>query len=105
MTQTQPGPRQSVRIALFVQAELTNSRTQERIKGWTGNVSRGGCFIKCTNPFPTWTSVRVSLTNLGQVFEAEGSVVHAVDGQGMGIAFEQVSKEHQALLDSWLANA
>jgi hypothetical protein len=105
MTQTPPVQRQSVRLPLFVQAELTNSRTRERIKGWTGNVSRGGCYIKSLNPFPIWTPVRVSLTNLTQVFEVEGSIVHSVEGQGMGIAFEQVSKEQQAILDGWLANA
>jgi hypothetical protein len=103
MTQPAPSQRQSPRIALFVQAELTSLRTRERIKGWTGNVSRGGCYVKCATPFPQWTPVRVTLTNGAQVFDAEASVVHAVNGEGMGLAFEQVAPHQQATLDAWLA--
>ena len=82
-----------------------NLHTGERAEGTTGNVSRGGCYVLCANPFSQWTPVRLWLTKCSQVFEAEGSVVHAMTGEGMGIVFERVAPRYQAVLDAWLTNA
>ena len=101
-----PSPqRQSVRIPLVVQAEAMNLRTSERVEGTTGNVSRGGCYVLCANPFPQWTPIRLWLTRGSQVFEAEASVVHAMAGEGMGIVFERITLRYQSVLDAWLVGA
>jgi hypothetical protein len=101
-----PSPqRQSVRLPLRVQAEVMNLGTTERVEGTTGNLSRGGCYVLCANPFPQWTSIRLWLTKGSQVFEAEASVVHATLGEGMGIAFERITPRYQSMLDGWLVGA
>ena len=82
-----------------------NLRTGERLEGSTGNVSRGGCYVLCANPFSMWTPIRLWLTKGSQVFEAEGSVVHAMPGEGMGIVFERVTPRYQSVLDGWLTGA
>lgn len=97
--------RRTERLALFVAVELFSLQTLERLRAWTGNVSRGGCFVRAEKPFAVWTRVRIQLARGDQFFHAEGTVVHSQAGEGMGIAFEDVPAEQQAVLDSWLADS
>ena len=102
MTEYSP-PRRSPRLALFVDIEVVALPARERVSGFTGNVSSDGCYMRTSSPFATFTRVRVILKKAGQQFEASGAVVHAQPGQGMGIAFEEVTPQNRAILDAWLA--
>ena len=97
--------RRSQRLPLFVEVELVAVRTLERLRGFTGNISRDGCFVRSDKPFPNFTQVRVELRKARQRVEAVGSVVHFMPGEGMGISFEEVTPAYQAILDAWLAES
>lgn len=94
--------RRAPRVALLLDVEVIAISTRERIRGFTGNVSRTGCYVAATKPFPNFAQVWVQLTKGGQRIEAEGSVAHSTAGEGMGISFEEVKPAQQAILDAWL---
>jgi len=97
--------RRAPRFALLIEVEVMAVSTRERIRSFTSNVSRTGCYVATANPFSNFAQLWVQLTKGGQQIEAEGAVAHATGGQGMGISFETLHPEHQAILDGWLAEA
>ena len=58
-------------------AEVTNIRSQMRLLGPTTGLSLSGCFVEASNPFVEGTTIRVSITHNGMVFEARGWVVQS----------------------------
>jgi hypothetical protein len=71
------------------------------IYGWVGNLSTGGAWVRAVEPLPPETFCEVRLVwKDGAVFRAvflKGWVVYAGEA-GMGLQFESVGSELQAVL-------
>lgn len=96
-------PRRAPRLELFLEVEVVAQASRERVRAFTGNVSHDGCFVRAEKPFSIFTRVWVRLMKGNQRFEADGAVAHSMPGEGMGISFEDVPADQQAILDAWLA--
>lgn len=94
--------RRDVRFPISANVLATDVATGARCEGTVKDISRGGCFVQTAQPFFQWARVRLWVVYRGRQFEAEGSVTHARGGQGMGVSFENIAAENQAILDDWL---
>ncbi len=85
-------------------AEVVDRSTGARFSTRTTDLGPGGCFVDTMVPFPVGSRVLVSLKKGKNAFEANGTVVYAQTGLGMGIAFNEISPEQSAALREWLAD-
>ncbi len=83
-------------------AEGTEAATGTRLSARTSDLGLRGCYIDMLNPFAAGTAVQVRLTRESESFEAEGTVVHAQSGFGMGVAFTAVNPDQLEVLRKWL---
>lgn len=102
---TAEGERRTTARHLFTaSAEVIDRSTGARFSTRTTDLGPGGCFVDTMVPFPIGSRVRVSLKKGKNSFEADGTVVYAQTGLGMGIAFSQINQEQAAALREWLAD-
>ena len=92
------GPRVPFK-ATSVVAETGSTRA---VVAQTTEVSRFGCFVQTTKPYPQGTRVHLELADGGDVFKAS-AVVAYVTGEGMAIVFSMVEPEKYEILAKWLA--
>lgn len=83
-------------------AEVAEITSGARFSTRTTDLSTGGCFVDTLSPFLVGTRVRVRAHREKQVFEALGTVVYSQTGLGMGIAFHNLPREQETLLEQWL---
>ena len=81
---------------------MTEAATGTRLSARTSDLGLRGCYIDMLNPFAAGTAVQVRLTRESESFEAEGTVVHAQSGFGMGVAFTAVNPDQLEVLRKWL---
>ena len=79
-------------------------RSQTRVTGRCSDLGSGGCYIDTLSPFIVGTAVRVRIVRDSQEFEAAAVVAYAHVSMGMGMAFTEITREHQRVLQSWIAN-
>jgi Ribonuclease G/E len=94
--------RASRRNPLVLAVEVIELPRGAKLLARTSDVSRTGCYIDTLNPVPQGSQVRVRITHFQEVFEAVGRVIYVSPGLGMGVTFETVAPNQQALLDHWL---
>jgi hypothetical protein len=92
----------ATRHALVLAAEIIELPRGAKLQGRTSDVSRTGCYVDTLNPISLKAQVRMRLTHRNEVFEVAGLVVYVSPGLGMGVRFENVPPEQQAVLDKWL---
>lgn len=73
-----------------------------RISARTSDLSLHGCYIDTLNPFPKETQVQLRLTKNDQHLELQARVTACHMGSGMGLMFEQLTPEQDAILSGWL---
>ena len=83
---------------------MTEAATGTRLSARTSDLGLRGCYIDMLNPFAAGTAVQVRLTRENKSFEAEGTVVHAQSGFGMGVAFTAVNSDQLEVLRKWLGD-
>jgi hypothetical protein len=93
--------RRAIRYFFGGVAEVTDVGSGKRLVSETSELSRLGCFVKTTIPFPPKTTVDIRITHGQSSVAARGTVVYVLD-KGMGIAFGAVSPTDQTVLDGWL---
>ena len=99
-----PERRRTPRLAFGAVAEVTATTTGKYLVAITTEISRLGCFVKTTTPFPAGETVMLRITYDGSVLEAtSSSVVYTLPSSGMGIAFGAISPREEAVLEHWLA--
>ena len=94
--------RRAHRYLFSAPTEITDFPPSRVLIAPTGDLSRFGCYIETTKPFPRGTQIRIKIAHAGELFVGNGRVAfHTNDG--MGVAFSEVDSQEQAILDGWLA--
>jgi hypothetical protein len=83
-------------------ADVTELASGSRFSTRTTDLGFGGCFVDTMMPFPVESRVHVTIKKGPVQFDADGTVVFAQVGLGMGIAFENVPGSQKAILEGWL---
>jgi PilZ domain len=96
--------RAAPRASLVLAAEVIELPRGAKLAARTADVCRIGCYVDTLNPILPNSQVRLRLTHNDQIFEALGRVIYVSPGLGMGLAFENVAPDQQAMLDHWLSN-
>jgi PilZ domain len=95
--------RATPRYPFTTSATVFDILTQTRVAGRCGDLSSGGCYIDTMSPFSVGTAVRVFMERGLEKFEAFGTVIYAPQSMGMGLAFNEIKPEHQAVLQNWIS--
>src|SRR5579864_8912707 len=99
-----PENRAQVRFPFTAAAEIHELRSQTRVTGRCSDLSAGGCYIDTLSPFAVGAAVRIRMKRDTREFEAAAVVAYAHVSMGMGLAFTEIKREHQAVLRSWIAD-
>ena len=85
-------------------AEITElgARTQ-LLSARTSEFGLGGCYIDTLNPLPEGMLVTLRIRRDSGVFESNAKVVYSQGRFGMGLAFTDMTSDHRAILEGWLA--
>jgi hypothetical protein len=97
-----PENRAQVRYPFTAAAEIFELRSQTRITGRCSDLGAGGCYIDTLSPFAVGAVVRIRMKNDTREFEAAAVVAYTHVSMGMGLAFTEIKREHQAVLRSWI---
>ena len=96
--------RTSPRFPLIVLAQVTALPAGAELQARTSDVSRSGCYIDTLHPLPKGSQVFIRLSQKGEIFEAEGTVMYVSPGLGMGVQFvDSIPRFQMEILDRWLA--
>jgi PilZ domain len=95
--------RRTPRYPLVVDIELTDVNSNIQIRAQTKVLSLCGCGVETAKLFPKGTSVRIKLSHQGTDVRALARVVYATQDLGMGIAFINVDREDEQILEWWIA--
>jgi hypothetical protein len=98
-----PERRGQKRYAFSAAAEVYEPRGQIRVSGRCSDLSPGGCYVDTLSPLPVGSVARVRLVRESQQFEATAVVTYALVSMGMGMKFTEITREHRATLQSWIA--
>ena len=100
----QPAKQRSVRrCTLVASAEVTEPHSGTLLSARTSELGIGGCYVDALNPFPQGTLVGLRILRDQGVFETKAKVVYCHSNFGMGLAFVDMTPDHRALLENWLA--
>ena len=85
-------------------ARRVSSEEVKQLQRKMKNLSLGGVFIDMIVPFQTDTRIEISfkLPESEIEVEAKGLVVRAIEGEGMGIKFHEISTEDRDALQAYL---
>jgi hypothetical protein len=96
--------RRSPRYPFFASAEITEVESRMRITGRTSELSRHGCYLDMMNPLSTKSVVEIQIVHNGQTFQAKGHVVYSESNVGMGATFDEMTPEHEKILEQWMSS-
>lgn len=101
--EARPGERRRVpRIPFKATSVVAEIGSTQVLVAQTTELSRYGCFVKTSKPYPQGTRVRIEMAEAGIAFSAL-AVVAYVAGDGMGVVFSMVEPEHYEILAKWLS--
>lgn len=95
--------RAQVRFPFSAAAEVYELRSKTRVTGRCSDLSAGGCYIDTLSPFAVGAVVKIRMQRDTREFESAAVVAYAHTSMGMGLAFAEMKREHQAVLRSWIA--
>ena len=101
----QPTKQRSVRrCPLIASAEVTQPGAGIKLlSARTSEFGLGGCYIDTLNPLPEGMLVTLRIRRDSGVFESNAKVVYSQGRFGMGLAFTDMTSDHRAILEGWLA--
>src|SRR5579872_424174 len=94
--------RQFQRFPFNADAEVVESQSGTKIRGWVTDLSLAGCYVETLSPFLASTAVHIKIVREAQMFEAQAKVTYCKLGRGMGVAFVSAQPEHKTLLGDWI---
>jgi hypothetical protein len=83
-------------------AEVYEPKSRVLVHGRCSDLSLGGCYVDTINPLPIGTAATIRLQRESKSFTSPARVVYSTVGMGMGLAFDTVSADQNAVLDDWL---
>lgn len=95
--------RKHPRYPFSATAEVVEIGSGARIQGRISDLGRGGCYIDSMSPFGLGSEVKIRIVDNSRTFVAQGKVVFASAGMGMGLMFTATEPEHVPILERWLA--
>ncbi len=84
-------------------AEVVEIGSGARIQGRISDLGRGGCYIDSMSPLGVSSEVKIRIVDKSRMFVAQGKVVFASAGMGMGLMFTAIEPEQLLVLERWLA--
>ena len=97
--------RGAVRKPFIAEALVVEVGSGANLSGRSSDLVVQGFYMDTLNPLPQGTQVLVRLQHGESRIEVAGSVVYRVPGLGMGIAFNDLSVEHQGIINRWLSES
>lgn len=97
--------RRTPRYSFIAVAEITDAASGAQLNSQVSELSLNGCYVDMLNLLPVHSQVTVKIFADSECFEATASVIYALEGLGMGLAFHDVSLKSGALLRRWLQKA
>ena len=97
--------RRSLRHPISAAVDVVDVQTESIVRARTSDVGLGGCYVDTMNPYPVESKVRIRIFRDEETFEAEGKVVYARAGMGMGIAFVSALPGQVRLFQRWIREA
>jgi PilZ domain len=98
-----PERRRLERFPFNADAEIVELRSRTRSPGRCSDLGPGGCYVDTMAPFSVGAEVRIRIKRESREFEAAAVVTYSHPSLGMGMKFTGISREHQEVLNSWLA--
>src|SRR4051812_10647382 len=105
-----PESRKDQRVPLAAKVQIKTEGLEKFIEKYSGNISRGGIFIKTPQPLPIGKEVLLTVVIPGgsQLIEARGTVSwtrpandpHSGEPAGMGIQFTSLGDGSDKILDA-----
>jgi len=99
---TEKERRRTPRYVFIASAELIEEKTDVRIATRVSELSQHGCYLDMMNPFPVGTVVLVKISTGEDFFQAKSKIVYAQPNLGAGVAFLEVEKDYEPVLERWL---
>jgi hypothetical protein len=84
-------------------AEVVEAGSGARIQGRISDLGRGGCYIDSMSPLGVGSEVKIRIVDKNRTCVAQGKVVFATPGMGMGLMFTTIEREQLLVLERWLA--
>jgi hypothetical protein len=94
--------RKEPRYPFTASAEAVHLQTDTRLSGRVSDLGLGGCYIDTINSFPVGADLKIRIVKGTTSFLAEGRVLYASSGMGMGMAFTKIEPERMQVLVEWL---
>lgn len=91
------------RYAVSAFAEVIEQQTNTHLRGRVTDLGLGGCYVDAISPFPVGTEVQVRLASGKRTFQSEATVIYAIPGMGMGLAFSEMAPKQATILENWIA--
>lgn len=94
--------RQWPRYPISAHAEASDPLNPRKVMGVVSVIGRGGCYFRAVDTFQSGTvlTLRIDWDRAG--FETWARVAHAIAGDGMGLAFLDVSPSQLEVLARWI---
>jgi hypothetical protein len=90
------------RYPFVADVAITDIDHRVQMKARTTTVGIFGCGIDTPNPFEQGTSVRIRLSHRGAEVKALGMVAYLRPNLDMGIAFTDIDRESERILELWI---
>jgi hypothetical protein len=97
--------RRGPRFPFFASAQITELQTKVSMTARTSELSLHGCYMDMLNPLPLGTPVKMQITYNEQTIDAMGRVIYSQSNMGMGVSFDEMQPDHEALLEKWFDEA
>jgi PilZ domain len=95
--------RRTPRYYFIVDIEVTEAQSGIQIKTRTKMLGQFGCGVDTSSPFPKGSRVKIRLFHRGAEVNALAIVVYARSDLGMGIAFTDIERKSERVLELWIA--
>jgi hypothetical protein len=94
--------RADLRHKVAGEAEVTDGNSGVGMLTRISDLSKRGCFLETSTPFPVNTITKIFIRKGTESFEADAKVVSAFSNTGMGLQFTNVDPVQRHILSAWL---
>lgn len=102
--QRYPEARRAPRYPISAPAHAIEPLTGREIAGWVSIISRSGCYFRTVDTQQAESILQLRIEWSESVFETWARTVHAIAGDGMGIAFIDTEPPQLEILARWIAD-
>jgi hypothetical protein len=97
--------RGSSRSPFAAEVRATELDSGREIWGETANLSKGGCYVRTSEPFCQGTLLVIEIRNHGVRLLTDARVAYTLESTGMGLSFVNVPANELPILEHWLSSA